>query len=174
MANYLDSKCSGCPYRYVPHLIGTQYNFRHNPLSKENNGSQTLIVLQSPGVEEWRNGAPLQPTVIKGGSAGRRISLSWDRVHHTRTDYDITNAVQCFQGNIGNRDLPIDPHAVSKCLEWLKDDIVNGNYTRIIAFGDIAFESCSTILSSYLNSIILDEGLHPNGGLRRTILDAKW
>jgi hypothetical protein len=103
--NY-DKDCQICPYFNQTHLNILYKTIRTSPpVGLEDNGSDTLLVFQSPGVNEWHvnGGHPLKATPR---SAGKRIELSWERVRKQRntsqtpirTNYDIINVVQCFQG----------------------------------------------------------------------------
>ena len=104
----------------------------------ENNNSDTLLVFQSPGIEEWGKGQAIQPSRKKGGTAGRRIELSWERKQKNRYDFNIINAVQCFPGNDGDRDLEPNIISIYSCLNRLEHIQKEKNYKRIILFGQIA------------------------------------
>lgn len=94
-----DDLCNDCPYNGGNHLEGTQFfNPKYTPLKLESNNSEILLVFQSPGEEEWKNGIAINPTKKQGGSAGIRILNSWKRCKRTRKDFDITNIIQCFPG----------------------------------------------------------------------------
>ena len=76
-----DSNCERCPYYNQENLSVNQRTTRNSPpVEFENNNSGTLLVFQAPGDVEWRVGRAIQPTVKIGGTAGRRIELSWKRV----------------------------------------------------------------------------------------------
>ena len=139
--------------------------------------SNTLIVLQAPGEDEWKVRRPLQATVKIGGTAGSRIELSWSRKGKTRTDYDITNSVQCFPGkDLQGGDLKPSNITIDYCFEWLKEDIKNGNYIKIIGFGKIAnkqIEKARVALNIGSNVQIVQRK-HPNGRLSNLELDSTW
>ena len=104
----------------------------------ENNNSDTLLVFQAPGIKEWEMGQAIQPIQKQGGTAGRRIELSGGRKQKIRNDFNIINAVQCFPGNNGDRDLEPNIISIYSCLNRLEHIQKEKNYKRIILFGQIA------------------------------------
>lgn len=132
-------------------------------------------MFQAPGGMEWVVGKPIQPTKRLGGTAGVRIHNSWKRVGKSRDDFDILNAVQCFPGNNGGRDLPPMPDAKACCVRRLSVILEQGSYRKIIAFGDVAFEMIDSVTSaSGMNCPCSIHAAHPNGGTSNSTLDSLW
>lgn len=179
MAFYSDSKCSQCPYLNKDHLQGTNfYRLGSGPLGIDlGNSSTTLLVFQAPGVTEWSNRKPLQPYGNSSSSAGARIHNSWARTGKARSDFDITNSVQCFPDKYSNsRDKRPRKPAINKCLEWLKEDIKAGVYTEIIAFGRIAQDQVDQAISQLglTRKITVIHSRHPSSGVSNQSLDSLW
>lgn len=179
MAFYSDPKCSQCPYLNNNHLQGTNFfTLSSGPLSIDlGNRSKTLLVFQAPGVTEWSTRKPLQASGNSTSSAGVRIHNSWARTGKARSDFDITNSVQCFPDKYGNgRDKRPRKHAINKCLEWLKEDIKTGRYTKIITFGRIAQDQVNQAISHLgLNGkLTVIHSKHPSGGVSNKSLDDLW
>lgn len=136
----------------------------------EANGDRALIVLQAPGVDEWRDRRP----AISGGvrSAAARLRNSMRRIGRTRSDYSITNAVQCYPGRLASgRDRKPSMAARRACIAWLRNDITMRAWRRILVFGQVAKSSVQEIMNDPCpdNVIFLK---HPCGGLRNEDLDA--
>lgn len=171
-----DQNCHSCPYHQQGHL--REEGFRtarvSPPVELEDNGSATLLVFQAPGDVEWKVGRPIQPTKKIGGSAGVRILNSWVRKGLKRDSFDIINAVQCFTDNAGNRDFSPNTMAICCCSNRLKYIIDAKQYTRIITFGDVAFEVVSHLVQSALHRPIVKKAPHPNSGVKNDVLDALW
>jgi uracil-DNA glycosylase len=91
--------CRSCPY----HPDGTLFcRIDGRPLNTEKHGSRWLLVFQSPGSIEWRERRPLANTE---NGAGKRMDDAFKRTGTQRDQFDITNAVQCYQGKgANNRD----------------------------------------------------------------------
>ncbi|OTE98023.1 hypothetical protein BCS42_11350 [Crenothrix sp. D3] len=152
----------------------------------EDNGSDTLLVFQAPGEEEWmKQGIPLYPEIKRGGTAGSRIKLSWEREQKcrntsspTRTDYDIVNVVQCFPdkdpNSNENRDAKPNVMAVCCCSNRLLTILQQKNYVKIIAFGDIAQQVLPSLISRLSLQPNFINAPHPTGGTLNTTLDALW
>lgn len=138
------SNCPLCPYYNQAHLANEQKTMRSNPpVPLEDNNSNTLLIFQAPGIEEWISGVPIQPTRKKGGTAGARVALSWKRQKESRTQFDIINVVQCYPGNRGNDgDRDDRPHTLATCAcsKRLQEILAVKNYSKIIVFGEIAGE----------------------------------
>jgi uracil-DNA glycosylase len=134
----------------------------------------TTTVFQAPGNDEWRVGKAIQPTIKPGGSAGRRIEMSWERSHKQRTDFDIINSVQCFPGNEGKRDFVPDAMSIYSCSQRLENILKSHSYEKIVVFGDIAKQVIATNCKKLgiMTKIII--GTHPNGGVFRESLDVLW
>jgi len=178
MADFADSKCSGCPYRFQTHLGSTRYFNGRGPLSIEHgNNGDVLLVFQAPGVVEWEVGQPLQSECNTPSSAGVRINNSWMRMGKTRGDYDITNAVQCYPGKYrSNRDKKPRKPSIRCCLEWLKLDIKKGQHKKIIAFGNVAYEQVNKALTQLglCSEVCVICSKHPSGGVSNNSLDSLW
>lgn len=142
MANYSDKRCNGCPYHNQKHLIGSNAKYVTNrpnpPLEMEDNGSNILLVFQSPGENEWKYGKPVyfNPTCSKN-TAGARLEKTWKSNKKSRTDFNITNIVQCFQGkkNGSKDDDKLDSKAKRHCLDYLIEDLKKYQGKRIVVFG---------------------------------------
>ena len=136
-SSYTD--CVDCPCVHGRHLPEVTKALQSHPLSLENNGSRTLLIFQAPGLKEWESGKPISSESVQ--SAGGKLRLAFDHLGKKRTDYNISNVVQCFPGKrapSGNNE-PRDkspPKAVrSACSKWLRKDISEGNYARVVVFG---------------------------------------
>lgn len=175
VTSYDDAICKLCPY-WNQRLDGSLRVDRKNvPLGPEINGSDTLLVFQAPGDEECHLHKPLQPIIKPGGTAGRRVELSWIRKRKSRTDYDITNVVQCFPGkkNDGRDKSPVEK-AIIACSQRLYILLNTYRYRKVISFGKIANQSTSAILIKYQADIEHIKVPHPNGGLSNHVLDDLW
>lgn len=168
--------CNDCPYINQEHLSANFKISRHPPqVVFEDNSSNILIVLQAPGIEEWNVGAAIQPTTKQGGTAGARIIQSWQRTNMNRTQFDILNVVQCFPGvALDGRDLIPKANAIEVCKRNVENVIMNKNYEKIIAFGNIAQNCINEIIASLIMKPIVESLNHPCGGLSKTKLDACW
>jgi uracil-DNA glycosylase len=158
------------------------------PVGLEDNGSDILLVFQSPGEEEWNQGRPLRPTVKIGGTAGRRIEESWDRVkkqrnsqNPIRTDFDIVNTVQCFQGKKPNGgDEEPDAMAICCCSNRLLAvlNLPQKRYTKVIVFGDISQQVMNSLIRRLSPQPIFVPAPHPNmrkkGISTNSLLDDLW
>lgn len=178
LSDFSDCRCSVCPYRDQLQLVGTEWIVEGGvPLNIEKGkNTSTLLVFQSPGVEEWKARRPLMAVAKRGGTAGSRIERSWVRTNKSRENFDITNSVQCYAGQYtSGRDKPPSTAARLNCLEWLKSDIDKGKYTRIFAFGRLAGKQASKAIRELgLDMEILTEIIHPTGGLKNCDLDSIW
>ncbi|MGR5329437.1 hypothetical protein [Photobacterium damselae] len=172
-----DNNCKECPYYQQHHLSNSQHKTdrKDPPIMLENNNSDTLLVFQAPGKEEWEVGKSIQPTVIKGGTAGRRIELSWSRQGKKRDDFDIINSVQCFPGlDIDGRDNEPLSKARSLCGLRLNEVIQEGSYGTIITFGNNAKDAIAKISAKIGPDSLIIEASHPNGGMKKNELDSLW
>lgn len=151
--------CNGCTYN-PPNITNNSYNYgSHNnnyqsllPIGLENNNSTELLVFQSPGQDEWTgktnstNRIPIDS--INLHSAAARMRNSFDRKGTARQDYDITEAVQCYPQKCSNgRDKKPKQKAIACCQQYLKKVIMNHNYSKIVCFGDIAFNLVNNIIN---------------------------
>lgn len=175
LAEYRVNICESCPYYNKEHLLNTDYYDIGEPLELENNNSRILLVFEAPGIEEWRSCAPLQPVNMQGGSAGIRLEASWTRMNKQRDNFDITNTVQCFPGKMSDKRVndPV-PMAVERCNVILRNDILNGNYEKVIAFGKFAQNSVSQIRDELGLNFDYIQFTHPNGGVRNEEIDSLW
>ena len=145
--------------------------YRHSPpIELEKNESDILLIFQAPGIEEWKVGKAIQPTKKPGGTAGRRIELSWKRKGKVRADFDIINTVQCFPGNNGGRDLSPNILSICSCQNRLREVIKNNKYDKIITFGKIA----KNIIENLNTPSTIINSKHPTGGLKNSDLDKLW
>jgi uracil-DNA glycosylase family 4 len=156
-----NAACNACPY------IGLSES---KPLSMENNESDTLLIFQSPGKDEWDSKQPISSANPK--STAHRIRKSLLRINKERSDYNITNAVQCYPGiSENNRDNKPDEQAINACSKWLKQDVFIRNYRKVVIFGEVAkksWHSLSGINNIQYEIVFLN---HPSGGLSNDKLD---
>ena len=137
-SSYIDH-CNSCPYGDAKHLSIADRRIRAQPIPLENNGSSTLLVFQSPGVDEWTNGKPISSSNPR--SAAMKIKSALEIIELNRESFDIANVVQCFPGKKESKETaaPRDKRpvsaAVSACSKWLDHDIRTGQYERIVVFG---------------------------------------
>jgi len=170
-----DAHCLACPYFQQRHLQAELMTSRNSPpVELEPHGSPILLVFQAPGSMEWDAGKPIQPTKRRGGTAGVRIHNSWKRVGKARDDFDIINAVQCFPGNYGGRDLTPMTDAKTCCARRLNVILEQGHYRKIIAFGDVAFEMINSLTSASGINPCSIQAAHPNSGTSNSTLDSLW
>lgn len=170
-----DDNCKTCPYYLQNHLTGLSRTTRESPaITLENNSSSTLLLFQSPGDNEWHAGKAIQPTIKQGGTAGVRIKNSWERKNKSRTDFDIINAVQCFPGNDGDRDLSPKLMAICSCSKRLQSVLESKKYKEIIVFGSIAEEAVEELSKKVNYSANVVKAPHPNGGIKNATLDVLW
>ena len=143
MADYSDKRCNECPYHNQKHLIGTLFELwsvDYLPLEMEDNGSDILLIFQSPGENEWKYGKPIYfDNMSNKNTAGARLKKAWDSNNKKRSDFNITNIVQCFQGkkSNGKDDENLNSEAKRHCLDYLIDDLkkFQGKGKKIIVFG---------------------------------------
>ncbi|MCM8565785.1 uracil-DNA glycosylase family protein [Thauera linaloolentis] len=130
--------CS-CPYTGAEHLSCAERSIRSQPIPLENNGSSILLVFQSPGADEWKNGKPISSSNPR--SAAMKLKSALETIGLDRESFDIANVVQCFPGKKEPRGTgaPRDKNpvyaAVSACSKWLHHDIRTGQYERVVVFG---------------------------------------
>jgi uracil-DNA glycosylase family 4 len=165
----MNNFCEGCPYNQNGDRYTPPNNRDYSPLKKEDNNSDVLLVFQSPGESEWDRGLPLQNCI---NGAGLRIQTSLQRIGKTRTDFDITNSVQCYQGKGGNkRDKKPVKGAMQKCRNYLKSDMESKRYRKIIVFGAIAKEQVVALGYNFGADERLIHLKHPTGGVTNETLD---
>lgn len=175
--SFAHPNCRDCPYCQQQHLPADwKVDRRTPPLSPERNGSTVLLVLQAPGEEEWRAGMPLQPVVKQGGTTGRRVLASWERTGKHRSDFDITNIVQCFPGKkrVGG-DRPPSQEAVYCCSRWLRELLRHSEYTKIISLGNIASDAVARVLAELDGvNVIHKVAPYPGRGVTTVDIDEVW
>lgn len=172
---YDSANCQHCPYFEQAHLLPALRTSRNDPpVELECHDSKTLIVAEAPGVEEWRVGAPLQPTTKRGGTAGARIAQSWDRKSKRREDFDIVNTVQCYPGVSGGRDARPRQLAVCSCLGRLAAILREKKYDRVVCFGEAAAEVVTHLRKTHNLAFEVCLRRHPTGGIPSTELDSAW
>lgn len=171
-----DSTCNNCPYHKQQNLIENQKTARTcPPIELETNNSNILLVLQAPGYDEWKVGKAIQPTVKKGGSAGRRVELSWERSNKKRSDFDIINSVQCYPGRKnGKRDFTPDFMAIRSCSKRLETILETSKYEKVVVFGEIAKQVITEICKKFQLSLKIIPAKHPNNGASSDDLDNSW
>lgn len=137
------------------------------PLSMEDNGASVLLIFQSPGESEWKTKRPLSG--FDDTSAGARFRRAFDKTNTAREGFNITNAVQCYQGKAqarggkAPRDKKPSETARKRCALWLKLDIENHHYKRIVVFGSVAKRSVRDL--DCFPEAKVTYLLHPSGGL---------
>lgn len=153
--------CNGCPYRGQT---------CHLPLSMEVNATRALLIFQAPGEQEWRRRRP----VISENpySAAARFRNSLDRIGKSRRDFSITNVVQCYPGRGSSRDKKPRAQAIRSCAQWLRADIEDYRWRRIIVFGSIPKKSIVDILNYEEGDPRFRFVKHPSGGSKNCDLDA--
>lgn len=172
---YDSSNCRECPYLDQNHLpLQLKTPRSESPVELEWNNSKTLIVGEAPGIEEWRMGAPFQPTKKVGGTAGARLARSWQRAGKKRKDFDLLNTVQCYPGQDGNRDARPTKAAVCACSGRLAAVLAKNNYERVICFGRAAEKVVSQIQIAHALNFSVVPCRHPSGGASNEQLDALW
>ncbi len=139
--------CGSCPYKNQQHLTQIFYvqNVVASPLKTDyGQNSNTLLIFQAPGKDEWQgntiSGKRLPIDSINPHSAAARMRNSMKRKNVNRANFDITEAVQCFPGKQSNgRDKKPNLQSRTCCLQYLVDDLTMKKYTKIVAFGNIAY-----------------------------------
>jgi len=171
-----DNNCTNCPYNNQAHLVSPAHITKraNPPIELEDHNSDVLLVFQAPGDIEWSAGLAIQPTKKPGGTAGVRIKKSWERKKKSRSDFNIINAVQCFPGNDGDRDLSPNSMAICSCSKRLKDILNAKTYQKIIAFGRIAEDVVDSLVKTLKYTPNIIKGVHPNGGVTKDELDDLW
>lgn len=168
--------CTNCPYYNNNHL-GSPPAVITNPLSLENNSSQTLLVFQAPGFFEWTNNKPISST--NSHSCAVRMSNSFSRKRVFRSNYDITEACQCYPGKNKSRDKKPSSKALSCCLKFLILDIQHNfkyPYNVIVCFGVYAFIQVKKALLNIQTINITYNPIvkfcpHPSSNISNAILD---
>ena len=166
------SHCAGCPYECGKHLSSHHLATRSTPLSMEKNGGNILLVFQSPGIEEWSTGRPVSG--ISRGSVGARLESAFADLKKSRSDFDITNCVQCFPGKRLDADQPrprdqaVRANARRKCAEWLRLDLESSEYRKIVVFGAVAKKTIQELNPSAAS--LVQYLAHPSAGLSNAAL----
>lgn len=166
--------CQACPYCIGKPAAVPPSSRAHYPLDFEDNGSDVLLVIQSPGVDEWEKCTPLCST--NPSSAGYRFVKALERTKKRREDFDITNVVQCYPGkppaqpnNNKPRDNKVDQNAVACCTHWLDKLVSRKRYQKIVAFGIPACKAVSAY--AHMSEIEIICIKHFNAGLSNDDLD---
>jgi len=164
MPNTRQTLCLGCSGYQCQLPVGGRAN---QPLSKESNNSSVLLIFQAPGCDEWNAGSPIISKNVR--SAAARIKNALNRIRKKRSDFDITNSVQCYPGqNSSGRDKRPSQLMRGKCQSWLATDITS-QYEKIVVFGNCARQSVLNLgYGSDPRFIFLR---HPSGGLTNIALD---
>ena len=164
------STTNKCPYISCP-----LYNAESAPLKLENHNSKILLVFQAPGITEWKVKAPIQNQASKS-SAGSRVHKSWQSAGKKRRDFNITNAVLCYPGfnNKRNRDNRPNKSTMKHCSEYLKMEIGETRYSKIICFGAIAAEQIANLKNYISSKTDIIKIKHPCAGLSDEALRSLW
>jgi len=182
------SNCGECPFNpYNKTVAKRAHTFSCTvlnalPLEKEAHNSKTLLVFEDPGIIEWEHRIPIfdarKPDAAGksySNSAGSLIAHAFEVCKMNRTDYDITEAVQCFPDIKANKIQSEIDRASIFCLHNLFSDIYGRGYSKIICFGDVAersvlqvVEIIKSIDSRY--SIFPTKLVHPSA-MGRTLTD---
>lgn len=120
------STCRACPYhpesRETPEarrVPAPRTGRQHVPLRAEVNGSKTLLLLQTPGIDEWDDGRPLSSG--KKGAACLRFKAALKDAGRRREEFDIAEAVNCYPGqDEKQRDRRPPTGAIKACSRWLQ------------------------------------------------------
>lgn len=161
--------CTECPYNPTNEHSESPINRPLAPLNMEVNATQTLLIFQAPGVDEWEKREPICNP--KSNSAAARIRKALERTGQSRMGFSITNSVQCYPGKgASGRDNPPLSAAKKCCANWLKQDIEAFAFSRIVVFGSKAKESVTKL--GYANDPRFRFLRHPSGCLTNADLDA--
>lgn len=164
MPNFYGDHCFDCTHNKTAASLETPQS--ELPLSMEKNSGNTLLIFQSPGIYEWKDKKPICSE--NNRSTAARIRNSLIRIGKCRTEFSITNAVQCFPGKYENgRDKTPSKSIIRCCSNWLKDDISSSDYKNIVVLGAVAKQSVE-ILGKDERFIFIG---HPSGQLKNTTLD---
>lgn len=130
--------CRNCPYHPDNGLVPSPRSDRVRvPLSAEINGSLTLLLLQSPGINEWDDGRPLSSA--ENASARWRFEAALGKAGRRREDFDIAEAVNCYPGQDDDGDdRKPSVGAIEACSRWLAELIRERRYTTVVLFGRVA------------------------------------
>lgn len=173
--DYQNSFCQNCPYCNAKHL---STSILRMPLNAETRNVDTLLVFLAPGGNEWTgNGGNDKPAPIISNnprSTAARLRNSFNRIHKTRTDFDLTEAVQCYPGkNSNKRDKKPCVTAIVQCSNHLTNDIQRHAYSKIISFGVIANQVVDDIIHNQNISTQHIKLPHPSSGrLSNSMLDS--
>ena len=170
MNNNTFNNCTNCPYSQTITTL--------SPIGIENNGSSTLLVFQSPGNDEWTrktiSGKRIPIDSISPHSAANRMRKSFVRKKVLRTSYDITEAVKCYPGKGKKRDKKPKKDAISICEQYLENDIINNHYTKIVCFGEIAYDMVDSIVRKNNIQVNYVKAPHPSSGVSNDTLNNSY
>lgn len=168
MPNSFENHCKNCPYNPANGYAESPGQRLPAPLLMEANSTDTLLIFQAPGADEWTERKPICSKNPK--SAAARIRNSLERLKKSRTDFSITNSTQCYPGKRSSiRDKPPLKLARKCCSNWLKQDIEKFPFSRIIVFGAKAKSSITEL--GYASDPRFLFLRHPSGGLSNVLLD---
>jgi uracil-DNA glycosylase family 4 len=168
MPNEYREHCTSCDYNPANGYSPERVTRSCTPLSIEKNSERVLLIFQAPGVEEWLIGKPISGN--NPNSAAARIRNALNRLSLNRTDFSITNAVQCLPGKAASgRDKRPSSTAQRCCSKWLRIDIESADYSKVVVFGDMAKKSVADL--GFLNDRRFLFLRHPSGGLSNDCLD---
>ena len=156
--------CTDCAYSRGKHPSTSEKALRDRRLSMEKgNGADTLLVFQSPGVEEWKRGQPISSENVR--SAAAKMTKAFAHASKHRSEFDITNAVQCFSGKMdahsgkASRDKQPPGKVRNRCAKWLETDLSSRPYKRIVVFGSVAKKTVRKLLGEDPRVVFVP---HPN------------
>ena len=178
------NNCGNCPYINQSHLSAPYSVVPSQPLAIDyGNGADVLLIFQAPGLDEWTGNTLSQKRIpidsCNPHSAAARIRNSMSRKGVSRSNYDITEAVQCFPGrNAKGRDKKPSATSIKCCMHHLINDLSQKQYRSIIAFGNIAYKMAmdSVCLINNNSKTGLIQPMpklapHPSGGIMNSTLD---
>lgn len=159
------SNCnSNCPYNFSSlnnANLSNNKNYIFNkknsgPLSMIDNKKQILIIFEAPGIDEWSKNEPLSSKRL--GSAAKKFKDALATAGKNINNYDIAEAVYCFPGKSGKgqgqkiqTELDL---AATFCETHLASEILSKNYTKIVCFCKVAYDSVTRIIQKLV--------LHPH------------
>jgi len=164
--------CAQCEFKDALHLPEADRTTRSSPLAMERGAGSVLMIFQAPGINEWTNGRPICSTAPS--SAGGRLAAAFKEAGRARSEYNITNTVQCFPGkkmaSTASRSRDKSPPASVRnhCANWLREDIESKEYTRVVVFGSHAKKAVTKL--GYADDPKFRFVKHPTGGLSKVEL----
>lgn len=166
--------CAGCPYAKPS----------NQPIRCERNGSKYLLVFQAPGNDEWSgttiSGNRIPIDSANSHSCAARMRNSFARKKVSRKDYDIAEAVCCYPGknkhgkNKKLRDKKPSVKSIVSCTKNMERLLREGQYTRIVCFGNVAYQMVSQALNAIHGNAICTWASHPSSGVSNNTLDNSY